>query len=161
MTPPTPSHFIGRRAELEALTTWLASTDAKPILISGMGGIGKTALVRRLVDDHYSAAKVAWLAFHAERDAAAALDNLYHRILREPPKLIVLDDIDHAVLDSIVSFLAKVQHLYPSLPIILTSRYGVNVIDAYSLTLASLSAEDAVALNFLAAIPLRFKSHRA
>ena len=72
--------FVGREAELNALRQWVATADRKPILISGMGGIGKTAFVRRFVTDQYADDRIAWLSLYSEPDAQAALDHFFRRI---------------------------------------------------------------------------------
>jgi restriction system protein len=146
MTPPSPPLFVGREAELKALTHWLDSDDRKPILISGMGGMGKTALVTRFVTDRYADDRIAWLSFYSEPDAQTALDTFFGRIQEQTPQVIVVDDIDHAALNLVAPFVSRVQHTFPSIPVILTSRYAVDVIDAQSLALDSLSDEAAVSL---------------
>ncbi len=143
---PLPSMFVDREAELNALRQWVAAADRKPILISGMGGIGKTALVRRFVTDQYADDRIAWLSFYSEPDAQTALDNFFHRIQEQSPQVIVLDDIDNAALDLVAPFVSRVQRTFPSVPVMLTSRYAVDVIDAQSLALNSLSNEEAVSL---------------
>lgn len=146
MTQPSPPLFVGREAELKALTHWLDADDRKPILISGMGGMGKTALVTRFVTDRYADDRIAWLSFYSEPDAQTALDNFFRRIQEQTPQVIVVDDIDHAALNLVATFVSRVQRTFPSIPVILTSRYAVDVIDAQSLALDSLSDEAAVSL---------------
>jgi len=138
--------FVGREAELSALTHWLDTDDRKPILISGMGGMGKTALVTRFVTERYTDDRIAWLSFYSEPDARTALDNFFRRIQEQAPQVIVLDDIDHAALDVVAPFVSRVQRTFPSVPVMLTSRHAVDVIDAKSLALNSLSDEAAVSL---------------
>jgi tetratricopeptide (TPR) repeat protein len=44
--PPSPRQFVGRARQLETLGRWLAENDGQPLIVmlSGMGGVGKTAL---------------------------------------------------------------------------------------------------------------------
>jgi WD40 repeat protein len=46
---PTEAVFYGRTRELERLTQWLVSDRCKLVTILGMGGVGKTALIVKLV----------------------------------------------------------------------------------------------------------------
>lgn len=54
--------FRGRRAELERLQQWL-DTRKGPLVISGVGGIGKSALVAKFVSDLPSPGTLLWLDF--------------------------------------------------------------------------------------------------
>lgn len=42
-----PAVFVGRDTELNTLCSWIESDDSKCIFVTGMGGIGKSTLVRR------------------------------------------------------------------------------------------------------------------
>lgn len=146
MTTTGPPFFVGRQEELDALNRWLTVPDRKPILISGMGGMGKTALVSRFLADRYANEQIAWLSFYSERDAEQALDGLLRRIQEQPTRIIFLDDVDQAALHAVARFLSRVQSDFPTLPVILTSRGAVDAIDAQSLPLSSLSTDEAVSL---------------
>ena len=146
MMPLKSSMFVGRKAELNALSQWIANADRKPILIHGMGGMGKTSLVMQFVNNRYTDDRVSWLSLYSEPDVQTALDNLFQRIKEELPQVIVLDDIDHAALDLVAPFVSRVQRTFPSVPVVLTSRHSVDVIDAESLALNSLSNQEAVSL---------------
>jgi ABC-type branched-subunit amino acid transport system ATPase component len=41
--------FYGRTAELTTLDGWLVADSCRLVMVLGMGGVGKTALVARLV----------------------------------------------------------------------------------------------------------------
>lgn len=43
------TNFTGRSTELEKLKQLSASTDAEKIVVSGMGGVGKTQLTRKFI----------------------------------------------------------------------------------------------------------------
>lgn len=146
MTPPSPPLFVGREAELKTLTRWLEADDRKPILISGMGGIGKTALVMRFVTDRYAVDRIAWLSFYNGPDAQTALENFYRHIQEQTPQVIVVDQIELAAQNLVVSFVSRVKRTFPSIPVIVTSRYAIDVIDSQSLTLDSLSDDAAVSI---------------
>jgi ABC-type transport system involved in cytochrome c biogenesis ATPase subunit len=72
-------HFVGRSAELELFRAALAGerSDFAVLYVHGVGGIGKTSLLRRLADDATAAGRpVIWvdadMLGSIERLAAAA-----------------------------------------------------------------------------------------
>ncbi|MCC5663803.1 ATP-binding protein [Nostoc sp. CHAB 5784] len=63
---PPPINFYGRTQELAELQQWLLQKDCRLVLVHGMGGIGKSALVRHLVDkiaDKYN--RIIWLSLES------------------------------------------------------------------------------------------------
>ena len=68
------SRFYGRLAELWQLQSWIESKQRQLISISGMKGIGKTALVRKLVENLMrSLDRVIWISLE---DAPSLIDVL-------------------------------------------------------------------------------------
>lgn len=145
MTTISP-FFVGRQGELGRLARWVSEPARKPILITGMGGMGKTALVKRFVDDRYAIEQIAWLSFYSLQSADQALDDLFERTQQQTIKIVVLDDIDQASPDVLARFLSRLQRAFPSLPVILTSRDALDTIDAATVALSSLSTKEAVSL---------------
>jgi len=63
-TSPRPQYFFGRAEELTGLSGWLSSENPRVGIISGVKGIGKTALIHKAL----SAVKgknIFWHTFHA------------------------------------------------------------------------------------------------
>ncbi|BAY23310.1 WD-40 repeat-containing protein [Calothrix sp. NIES-2100] len=61
-----PVNFYGRKQELAELEQWLIQKRCRLVLVHGMGGIGKSALVRHLVDriaDKYN--RLIWLSLES------------------------------------------------------------------------------------------------
>ncbi|MBM4248187.1 MAG: tetratricopeptide repeat protein [Euryarchaeota archaeon] len=59
---PVPAGFVGRARELDTLGKWLL--DRRLMVISGIAGIGKTALAARLVSRARGGRPVFWYRFH-------------------------------------------------------------------------------------------------
>src|SRR4051794_10245852 len=81
--------FVGRQAELELLELLLGrvrSGSSEVVLVSGAAGIGKTALLRRFLDDHNELV-VVWCSAAAEerQSSLSTMHQLWaqcHRRLR-------------------------------------------------------------------------------
>ncbi|WP_370949033.1 NB-ARC domain-containing protein [Amycolatopsis sp. cg5] len=148
--PPATAIFTGRAAEFQAVRAALES-DGGICVISGMGGVGKTALANRCA--HRLEAAFAdgcvWLDLRGyspgeEADPAAVHDRLLRR-LGEPAARIPSDPDDRAmvyqsrlrgrslllVLDN-VSSAAQVRPLLPAEPkcrVLITSRSRLSSLD--------------------------------
>ncbi|HEY2668741.1 MAG TPA: trypsin-like peptidase domain-containing protein [Rugosimonospora sp.] len=76
--------FRGRAAELSRLRRWYRRPDPAPIVVSGIGGIGKSALVARFVGQLPERALLGWLDFDradlAPDDADSVLSMLYRQL---------------------------------------------------------------------------------
>jgi predicted ATPase/class 3 adenylate cyclase len=127
--PATP--FLGRRRELDEVTTLLASGDARLLTLTGPGGAGKTRLAIQVAaeaSDHYPDG-VFWAALAALRDselvleaAAQALeardgpaDRIAHRRV-----LLILDNFEHLI--DAAGELAGLLAACPNLQLLVTSR---------------------------------------
>lgn len=99
--------FRGRKEELDKLQTWYAAQPAGPMLISGIGGIGKSALVAQFALNLPATTPLFWLDFDradvAPDDALSVLRLLFEQAavqlksITTPP----LDDTDPSVDDTI------------------------------------------------------------
>ncbi|MDX8148792.1 AAA family ATPase [Lentzea sp. BCCO 10_0061] len=72
--------FRGRRVELTMLRNWFHETDAGPMVVTGIGGIGKSALVARFAEELLPDTLLLWLDFDradlAADDARSVLGSL-------------------------------------------------------------------------------------
>ena len=103
---PDVEQFYGRQQELQQLWTWIVQDSAKLINISGLGGIGKTALALALAEqlqtdvDHIiwrSARRPLEALLTALLDAPIeTVDQGLRQLLKtmQSPRLIILDDMD-------------------------------------------------------------------
>ncbi|WAS99527.1 trypsin-like peptidase domain-containing protein [Nannocystis punicea] len=75
--------FRGRSFELAAMHAWYAREDAGPLVITGIGGIGKSALVARFADELPANTVILWLDFDRADLAPDDADSILRRILAE------------------------------------------------------------------------------
>jgi len=69
--PPLVTGFVGRAQELAYFTAKLAAEHY--VVLTGMAGIGKTALAAMLAQQVAVPAKVFWHSFHKEEDASTVI----------------------------------------------------------------------------------------
>src|SRR4029078_12907956 len=81
--------FLGRRAQREALSTRLGQDGTRLLLLSGMGGVGKTSLAARM-----------------SQNLAADFQRLYWRKMRDAPSF-------HDWASGAIRFLADHQRMAP------------------------------------------------
>lgn len=97
---PDVSQFYGRDAEQDILYRWIESESCRLIAILGMGGIGKSTLATRVVQQ---------LADHAEQSAACTFTHVVWRSLRNAPDLPTL-------LTDLIGILSDQQETTANLP---------------------------------------------
>lgn len=89
--------FVGRAGELKWLERHLLSRERRhrPIFITGMGGVGKTSLIRAFLASHPSSQTVVrWLGFYESANSTLSLENFIRDLYAERPRgevLVVLD----------------------------------------------------------------------
>lgn len=71
----TPQHLFGRTEELKVLEGWLASRS-QGLVVTGLAGIGKTALVSSWIVQHKDRSHVFWYDLHAETTPYSILADL-------------------------------------------------------------------------------------
>ncbi len=147
--------FVGRSVELRRIAELLARDDCRLLCIIGPGGVGKTRLARRALQD-LAPAYADGVAFVALEDVAVAgeiggrlaleigvglagsaepLDKVV-AFLRDRHMLLVLDNFEHLVADA--SILDRMLQSCPRLTIIVTSRVRLAVAAEWSLPLEGL-----------------------
>ncbi|WP_216206218.1 AfsR/SARP family transcriptional regulator [Amycolatopsis aidingensis] len=163
--PSPPADFIGRDAEIAALSTALVRPDTMPIgVISGAGGMGKSTLAHRVAHelaDHFPDGQYH-LELHGSTASPAGAEQLLARLLRDidplaaqPPgsldewvaryrtrlagtrTLVVLDD---------AATEAQVRPLLPGSPgcaVIVTSRNRLSALAGATFTELGVLPEDA------------------
>ncbi len=147
----TPALF-GREDELAAMQRWLASEGPGPLVVTGHGGIGKTALVRellrrfpagRLVDcSNARTAEDVTQAIGASlglsSDALPSVEQLKEAARNAKLSLLVLDNLEQLATEvaALDPYFTLVSH------VALTSRVLLDVEDHVSLALAPLSSDD-------------------
>jgi NB-ARC domain len=117
-TIPDLAPIYGRTQELDALKNWILTEKCRSVVISGMAGIGKTAIARQLLEDIKDEFdEIVWQSLGCQRSLVEFIDrnliaSLNIAALPEPPLdlearlsllleyfrehrcLIILDDLD-------------------------------------------------------------------
>lgn len=165
----SPKVFVGREEELATLSRWLETPDRRSILITGMGGIGKSALVAHLLRELHPTKRVLWLSAYENPTLASGFGEPLERIAQANPQVIVLDGVEQLAPQALGSWLNRIRGIRADTPVILTSRELLSVVDARTLRLAPLSSDEAVALlrnrlesnaeQELSALALRLGNH--
>jgi predicted ATPase/DNA-binding SARP family transcriptional activator/predicted negative regulator of RcsB-dependent stress response len=139
--PAPTTSFVGREAELARLKTWLATGDNRLLTIVGPGGVGKTRLALQAawtaLDD---LAGGAWyISLVSLEDTAglaavmastlgisffgkASLEAQVVRYLRRKELLLVLDNAEHLISQTLADFLMEILTQAPAVRIMATSR---------------------------------------
>lgn len=136
------------------LSEWLNSPERKPMMmISGLGGIGKTALVSEFVRRNYKSEQIAWLGLYNTPSPESVTDKLVNGIVASAtvPGIVVLDDVDQLPGDALTPLINRINQILPQVPIIFTSRQLIGSNSA-ALALNSLQAADSI--EFLARLGL-------
>jgi hypothetical protein len=80
---PDVSRFLGRRQELTELERWIVQDRCRLVLVLGMGGIGKTALAAKLIEqiqDEFD--MVIWRSLHNAPQVEKVLSELIRFLSR-------------------------------------------------------------------------------
>ncbi len=153
--PATDDGFVGRSVELRRIAALLAQDDCKLLCLIGPGGVGKTRLARRAIQElapGYSdgvafipledATLIGELGGRLARELGVALAGSKEPLdqviafLRERRMLLVLDNFEHLVADA--SLLDKMLQTCARLKIIVTSRVRLGQAAEWTLPLEGL-----------------------
>jgi len=163
--PALTAPLIGRQAELTALAVLLASPDVRLLSIVGPGGMGKTRLALAIAQAQQIQQPRAFndgivfvdLAPVASRDfvvlaiaAALGIDLAPRRgdtrspiqqlleFLRPRQLLLILDNLEHLLKDSVASLVLDLLNGAPSIKLLTTSRQRLNLREEQLYALAGL-----------------------
>ncbi len=156
---PVPlTSFVGREREINTVADLLRCPDVRLLTLTGTGGIGKTRLALRVVDEVANKYDdgVAFVALAAVRDpdlvlpavaqvlnvpdaAGQPLADRLQAYLADRNLLLVLDNVEH-LLDAAVQFV-NLLATSPGLTILCTSRTRLGLSGEHVFTLAPLTTE--------------------
>ncbi|BBD60874.1 NB-ARC domain-containing protein [Nostoc sp. HK-01] len=166
---PDVESFYGRNQELTQLEEWIVGDRCKLIIITGMAGVGKTALALALADClQLKFDGLIWKILHSTPSLVSLLDGLLHTFKQTPVDdissntakliyhlqqrryLLILDGLDDSE-KHYHQFIQQLSRAHHQGCIILTSREQPNIIESNtktvrSLTLKGLPKADAVEL---------------
>lgn len=154
--PAHSTQFIGRKRELEQLSTYISNPDCRLLTLVGLGGMGKTRLALEAVRQHLNAfpdgvwfvplsgvasadalvssiAATVGLVFPGPNDPKIQLLNY----LREKHMLLLLDNFEHLKAGSLL--LEELITNAPQLKLIVTSRMVLELGSEWLFDLGGLS----------------------
>ncbi|MCC5637833.1 NACHT domain-containing protein [Nostoc sp. CHAB 5844] len=166
---PDVESFYGRNQELTQLEEWILGDRCKLVTITGIAGIGKTALALALADRiQLQFDGLIWRSLHAAPSLSSLLDGLLNTFeqtvvddipqdtaklihcLQQRRYLLILDGLDESK-NHYQQFIQQLSRAHHQSCILLTSREQPNIIESNtktvrSLTLKGLSKAEAVEL---------------
>ena len=134
--------FVGRERELELLRNSLLGEKSTAVVISGIGGIGKTALGYVFSEMHERNFPGGISRLHA--NSMESLEHLTASTFIAPNKcsLVIIDDVDQRPHQTVGKELAKARKLLPKARFILTTRTDPTLLGAEKIIeLSGLSRE--------------------
>lgn len=163
--PRRPRGFIGRKAELEKLESWIAASD--PILLHGMDGMGKTTLVKQAANGAAATSQPNGVVYLEGVDETGQMlgfgdivQRLFDALFESDPALKVdlttartyLSNVRALVLLNSLTLtddnLQKLLDLFPSAPILIAAEAGSRLDAFQDLSLSPMPRADALALFF-------------
>ena len=150
MTVPTPvNNFMGRDEVMDSLIHLFGDRKYNPIVIVGIGGVGKTSLVATFLNVYFNSDAVVWAGFYESPNPADLLVDIIHKLQSpnaKPPSIVVLDGAERISDAVLAEATARISQIEPNTKIIITSRSSVDLKNAAYLRLDGLSYLGAVGL---------------
>lgn len=160
---PMPEEIVGRDTDVAELTEMLARSECRLLTLFGPGGIGKSALARRLRDelsgrcddgvrlisletvtDARDVASVMLAELAPGRDSGPEPGRVLVQVLRRRRRLVILDNVEH-LPDSWVWF-AHLTRECADLRLVVTSRERLRLDQEWVYAVGRLDDVDAVRL---------------
>jgi predicted ATPase/DNA-binding SARP family transcriptional activator len=149
-----PDALLGRGAEIDVLLDALARPDARVVLVTGPGGVGKSTLLKATLRQWRSAVPPCWLALDDLRDAAQAQARLAVELglgpeagrdaaaaiaarLAEQPRLLAFDNCEH--IEGIERLAQRCLDANPQVRLLASSRRRFDLAPARVLALEGLA----------------------
>jgi len=167
--PALPTRFVGRETELAELAEWLSAPDCRLVTVVGSGGIGKSRLALRVLEEQRGLFThgVAFVPLDAVTSAefipyaiARALsfslqgpqspDEQLLNYLREKEMLLALDNIEHLLQDGALfqsGLIEQILNRAPGVILLATSRERLNLREERVYRLEGLTYPDTDAPN--------------
>ena len=162
--PIPATGFLGREAELAALTALLARDDVRLLTLTGPGGTGKTRLALQAAADAADAHPdgVWWVPLAPLRDPALVLESAAQALgasgdlaehIGDRRLLLLLDNFEH--LTRAADDLAPLLSECPNLRLMVTSREPLHLDGEHEVAVDPLTQPDAVELFLTRAIAVK------
>lgn len=146
----TVPNFVGREQELQWLDERLTSRRRghSPIVVTGIAGVGKTALLRQYLYRHASR-PAKWLDLSSAVNPSAAILEFADTLRQQWERdgfIVVIDGIDVLANEELQAGLQRLMPLKVVRSLVMLSQTPTNISDAEILNLYALPSADAVQL---------------
>lgn len=145
MIPKTPEYYVSRNETEESIRVFLLGRPSHSILqVIGLGGIGKTTMVAKVLFDNNLMERAIWLNLYNEPNAKDSIRNLSKELEKRNDNsrpIIILDGADTIKPDKLNVYLNHLRDKFIFPKLIITSRIILNRNDSKILALDSFSKE--------------------
>jgi len=142
------SGFIGRQNEMEWLQARFSNRygSQRPILVSGVGGIGKTALVKQFLASSRISSTPYWVNLEGARSAEEEINKLIDNLYEDIPRnnfIVVVDGCDLLSDEKLHHVIGRIYNIKATRGLIFLGRKNRRIERAEQLTLDSLHDSEA------------------